>query len=362
MPDQPQRFEYIGVRGVIGMFFLALEQYSGQTWIGQVANIFDSNQALETYAGLGMTPQMRQWIGDKHAKGFNEFSITIKNKDFEATLAIKNKDLRRDKSGQLRARIADFAQRALAHEALLLSGIIDGGASTTVTIPGMAAQTITCYDGQPLFSDSHLIGATALDNNITVDLSDLATALGANIGVGTSTAPLAPAMAAGITAAVSQMYGFKDDQSQPLNEFAQKFVVMVPTTFAGAAQQATKGQFLALGYSNPTQFVISPSMAEAQYSVVPNPRLTWTDKFAVFRADAPFKALIHQYEALDGSSAPEMSGGEETASAGAGIVMKTLGPGSDHEFKKGEQLFGIEKSGNVGWSRFDQAVLVTFQA
>ncbi len=227
----------------------------------------------------------------------------------------------------------------------------------------MAAQIIACYDGQPLFSDSHLIGATAVDNNITIDLSDLATALGSNVGVGTSTAPLAPAMAAGITAAVSQMYGFKDDQGQPLNEFARKFLVMTPTTMSGAAQQATKGQFLALGYSNPTQFVLSPSLAEAEFMVVPNPRLTWTDKFAVFRADAPYKALIHQYEALDASSAAEMSGGEENnAKAGAGIVMKVLGPGSDHEFLKGEQLFGIEKSGNVGWSRFEQVVLVTFQA
>ena len=363
MPDQPQRFESIGVRGVIGMFFLALEQYTGMTWIGQVSNTFSSDQALETYAGLGMVPQLREWIGEKNAKGFNEFSITIKNRDFEATLAIKNKDLRRDKTGQLRARIAEFAQRAIAHEALLLSGLIDGGASTTVTIPGMAAQTITCYDGQPLFSDNHLVGAQALDNNITIDLSDLATSIGSNVGVGTSTAPLAPAISAGITAAVSQMYGFKDDQGQPLNEFARKFVIMVPVTFAGAAQQATKGQFLALGYANPVQFTLSPSLAEAEFMVVPNPRLTWTDKFAVFRADSPFKALIHQYEALDSSSAANMSGGEEgDAGAGAGIVMKALGPGSDHEFKKGEHLFSIEKSGMVGWGRFDQTVLVTFQA
>lgn len=363
MPDQPQRFEYIGTRGVVGMFFLMLEQYAGQSWIGQVANIFDSNQSLETYAGLGMVPQLREWIGAKHAKGFNEFSITIKNKDFEATLAIKNKDLRRDKTGQLRARIAQFAQRVLSHEALLLSGIIDGGSSTTVTIPGMSAQTIACYDGQPLFSDSHLIGSTSIDNNITIDLSDLSTALGSNVGVGTSTAPLAPAMAAGITAAVSQMYGFKDDQGQPLNEFARKFIVMVPNTFSGAAQQATKGQFLALGYANPTQFVLSPSLAEAEFMVVPNPRLTWTTQFAVFRADAPFKALIHQYEALNSASDANMSGGSESeATAGAGVVMKTLGPGSDHEFLNGEQLFGIEKSGNVGWSCFEQAVLVTFQA
>ena len=111
MANQAQQFDTIGVRGIIGMFFQSLEQYSGQTWINKIANTFESNQDTETYAGLGMVPQMREWVGGKLAKSFIEQSVKIGNRDFEATLAIKNKDRRRDKTGQVAARIGELAQR-----------------------------------------------------------------------------------------------------------------------------------------------------------------------------------------------------------------------------------------------------------
>ena len=40
--------------------------------------------------------------------------------------------------------------------------------------------------------------------------------------------------------------------------------------------------------------------------------------------------------------------------------MKVLGPGSDHEYKNNEQLFSAEKSGFVGWGRFDTCVYAQF--
>ena len=40
--DQAQQLPTIGVRGIIGMFFQALEQTTGQTWIDRIANTFES--------------------------------------------------------------------------------------------------------------------------------------------------------------------------------------------------------------------------------------------------------------------------------------------------------------------------------
>jgi hypothetical protein len=361
MPDQAQQFQYITNRQVLGMFFEALEQYLGQIWIDKLSNTFESNQITETYAGIGNPPQMREWVGSKQRKGFLEFSTTITNRDWESTIEFKNKDLRRDKTGQVEAKIGEFAQRALSHDALVISALINGGTSSTVAITGAASATIKCYDGQPLFSTSHTIGTTALSNSITLSLGTLATALGTSVGVGTTTNPTPAAFSAAIQAAVTQLYGFTDDQAQPINEFAREFVVMVPVAFAGAAAAAVKGQYLALGYTNPLLDNLAPSLQDMKFTVVPNPRLTWTNQFAVFRTDCPFKAILRQYEDLTASASPEMQFGKrDGAAAGTGLIMKVLAEGSDWEFNNNSRLYSLEKSAFAGYGRFDTCVLQQF--
>lgn len=360
MPDQPQRFDTIGTRGIIGMFFLQLEQLVGQSWMDKLCNAFQSNQDTETYTGIGMVPQMREWIGSKQAKGFNEFALKITNRNFEATLAIKKPDLRRDKTAQLNARIGQLAQRAVSHESVLLSALINTGNSTTIVIPGSSNATIACYDGQPLFSASHLIGSTALNNSITFSIGGAATTLGTAVGAGSTTNPSPAAFSLAIQAALSQLYAFQDDQLQPLNEFAREFIIMVPPSLSGAATQAVKGAFMALGYSNPLMNQIAPSEGDIKFTVIPNPRLTWTNQFAMFRTDSSgFKPLIRQVEALE--PMPNMSYGEEDGiPVGFGLTMTVLAEGSDHAFKQNEHLYSVEKSGFVGVGCFDQAILCQF--
>jgi hypothetical protein len=353
--SQAQQFDTIGVRGVLGFFFEALEQLDGQTWINRICNTFQSNQDTETYAGLGMVPQMREWIGSKKAQSFNEFSVKITNRDFEATLEVANKDRRRDKTGQLRARIGELAQRAVSHDAVLLSALIDGGQSTSISLPGGSKVTVQSYDGQALFSGSHKIGKTALSNLMSINLSSLQ--LGSSVGVGSPTNPSPAAIANVILQMLTQLYGFQDDQSQPMNEFAREFIVMVPVGLSGAAVQAVKGQFLSLGYQNPLVSAIAPSMGDLNFTVVPNPRLTKTDTLYLFRTDGTFKPLIRQVEMISPDSANEAGFGEEDGMAvGQGLIMKVLAEGSDYEFDNGAAKFSVEKSGFVGNGRFDQCV------
>lgn len=352
---QPQQFDVIGKRGILGFLFEELEQFDGQEWVGDITNVFESNQDTETYAGLGMSPQMREWVGPKQAQSFQEFSVNITNKDFEATLLIKNKDRRRDKTGQLRIRIADLAQRARGHDAVLTSALIDGGQSSSITIPGGSVATVKAFDGQPLWSTTHTLGATAISNLLTVNLSTLS--LGTSVGVGSPSNPTPAAISNVIQTMISQLYGFKDDQNQPMNEFARRFMVMVPPAMSGAASQAVTGQFLALGYENPLKTVKSPSLKPLEFTVVPNPRLTLTDTFYLFRQDGTFKPIIRQYEPITAGSDSEMAFGEsEGTSVGAGIIVKVLAEGSDFEFDENGIKVSVEKSGMVGLGRFDQAV------
>ena len=51
------------------MYYARLENPMNAGWIAGVSNLFGSDQASETYAFLGQTPRMREWIGGRQAKG-----------------------------------------------------------------------------------------------------------------------------------------------------------------------------------------------------------------------------------------------------------------------------------------------------
>ena len=305
-------------RAVIGMYYEALAAQPGIAWLEAVSNYFTSDQASETYPWLGMPPALREWIGGRQAKGFTTNSVTITNKDYEATIEILLKDLRRDKTGQLQARIAEFAQRGQAHFASLISTLIAAG------------ETGVCYDGQYFFDTDHSEGDSGtLDNDIQTDISALPTETH-----GVVTAPSKEEMLQAITKSISQFFTFKDDKGEPINETAQSFHVMVPVGLMAATSAAlSKTNAVGPGIFSVDGFNISMSV---------NPRLTsagWTDKFATFRTDGSIKALIRQEEVE-----PKLEMKDEN---------------SEYAFDNKAIQIGIDTSRNVGYGRWQSAVLNT---
>jgi len=305
-------------RAVIGMYYEALAAAAGAGWIGNISNYFGSDQASETYPWLGMPPQLREWIGGRSAKGLSTNLVTIANKHYEATLEIALKDLRRDKTGQIQARLAEFAQRGQSHFASLLSTLIVNGPSTV------------CYDGQYFFDTDHSEGSSGtLDNDIQTDISALPVQTH-----GVVTAPSKEEMLQAIVASISQFFTFKDDQGEPINEDAKSFLVMVPVGLAGAATSA-------LSRTND----IGPGMFSFdgfQVSLAVNPRLTaggWTDEFVTFRTDGSIKPLIRQEE-----KAP---------------TVKMKDENSEYAFDNDAIQVGIDTWRNVGYGRWQGAVLNT---
>jgi len=327
--DQARQYDYIGTKGVIGFYFQALEQITGVSWTSLVANTFTSTQDTETYAGLGNVPQLREWLGGKNVKTLGEYKVQITNADYESTIRFKNKDMRRDKTAQVQARMGELATRALAHDAKLLSTIINNGSGTT---------TATAYDGLAMFSASHAVGSSGTINNaITVDISALPT--GDTTGShGSTTAPSVGEMALSIMAGIKQIFGFKDDQGEPMNELANDFAIMVPVGLSDAAQAALTSVYLAQGMSNPTLVQANANGTLVTKRCIVNPRITATDTFYVFRVDSFVKAMIIQLE-----MAP---------------VMKALAEGSDNEFWNNEHVFSVEKAGNVGIGDFARSCSV----
>jgi phage major head subunit gpT-like protein len=304
-------------RAIIGEFYRTLEQDIGNTWIPNVSMYFGSDQESETYKWIGQVPQMREWIGGRQPKGFLENGITITNKHYESTLKVLKRELRRDKTGQLMVRIREQAQRANAHWASLLSTLIIDGESTVG------------YDGQFFFDTDHSEGSSGTqDNDITTTIANLPAQTH-----GSTTAPSPEEMQQAILKSIEQMYGFVDDQGEPINETASSFLVMVPVGLS----TATRAALSMVREAGVTTF----SVDNFNISATVNPRLTssgsWTDKFVVLRTDGNVKPFIRQEE--------------------QGVQMAAKAEGSEYEFDNDAHEYGIDAWRNVGYGFWQHAVL-----
>ena len=308
--------EDLSSRAVMGMYYQALETQAQAGWIDAISNYFTSDQSSEEYPWLDSVPALREWVGGRQARGFTTNKITIINLHFEATIEILIKDLRRDKTGQLQARINEFAQRGFTHFASLLSTLIVNGASTE------------CYDGQFFFDTDHEEGESgAQSNDITTDISALPVT-----AHGVATAPSPEEMQQAILKSISQMFTFVDDKGEPINETAQQFMVMVPV----GLQPATQAALTTVREAAATTF----DMQNMKISAAVNPRLTssgWVDQFATFRTDGDIKSLIRQEE-----TTPDTKMKDER---------------SEYAFDNKAIQIGIDTWRNVGYGRWQGAVL-----
>jgi hypothetical protein len=305
-------------RAIIGMYFARLETNPGLAWVAGVSNLFNSDQTSETYGFLGQSPAMREWIGGRQAKGLAANAVTIANRHFEATLEISVRDARRDKTAQIQARVEDLADRAVTHWASLLSTLIIG------------ADSSVCYDNQYFFDTDHVEGKSGIQSNkIQVDISGLPTAVH-----GLPAAPSKEEMQQTILAGIAQILSFKDDQGEPMNENARSFLVQVPASLWLTAMAAVSTILNAAADQN-----MNPAqLASMTIEVEMNPRLTWTDKFAIWRTDSPIKGLIRQTE-------------QE-------VELKAKAEGSEYEFDNDAWQFGIDSWRNVGYGYWQRAVQV----
>lgn len=306
-------------RAIIGMYYAQLETTTGAAWINLVSNLFNSDQSSETYPFLGQSPAMREWLGGRQAKALSGNSVTIINKHYEATLAIAVKDMRRDKTSQIQSRIQEFVDQDMRHWGSLLSDFI------------LAAPSTTCYDGQYFFDTDHSEGDSgSQSNDIQVDISTLPASTHGSV-----TAPSVQEMQQAIMAGIGQILSFKDNQGQPMNDNAREFLVMVPVGLWATATAATSDILTAAMAQN-----INPNGMNGMRVIVEmNPRLTWTDSFAVFRTDSPIKSLIRQAETTP--------------------TLQILDESSEHAFKNKEILVGIDTWRNAGYGLWQRSCYVT---
>lgn len=296
-------YSAVTVKGIMGQFYRRFEDVLSKSWASRIALIIPSNQEVETYRLLGMVPAIREWKGGRLLKALRTDGFTITNKPFEGTLPFSLEDWRRDKTGQLMIRMGDLARRAAQHpEALITTAIEANGLS---------------YDGQNFFDTDHALGSSGTQINA------LAAAQVPALNVVTAAAPTEDEMVDVLIGVISYQYGLKDDQGEPINGDAKKWIVMVPPNLMGSTQAAIRSKLRKSGSDAATQH------QDFEISCIVNPRLTSATVFYVFREDVEMKSMILQEEL-----APE---------------TQVIGEGSEEAFKNRRILAGVFCSRNVGY-------------
>ncbi len=308
----------LGSRAIIGEYFAALEADAGVSWVPLVSNIFNVDQAIETYKWLGQSPALREWVGGRLAKTFRENGISIENKHFEATMEVLVSEMRRDKTGQVMIRVKELAQRVNSHWAKLLTPLLPAG------------ETDVCYDGQGFFDTDHLEHDSGQQDN---DLT---------FAAATNAVPTAGEASEAIAAATAALLGYKDDQGEPMNENAREFLVMVPPSTLAQHVAALGSQVLVYSATAVASNTIMAmgSLGGYQYRLAANARLTDATKMYLFRTDAATQALIRQ---------------QETDPA-----LEAIAEGSEEEKKNKRHLYMVDTWRNVGYGLWQRAVLTTY--
>jgi len=309
--SRPNQFEYITDSSVTAMVLAGLDT-GNAGWVDQVAMRITSDDASESYGWLGSVPGLSEFIGGRTKAELKEYEFSIDNKDYESTLVFQRKDMRRDKAGMIELRVGQFSQRVMDHPAKLISTLIINGEASL------------CYDGQYYFDVDHKDRDEAAQSN---DISSPAVA---------PTAPTTAEMTSAIMAAIQAMYGFTDDQGEPVNQSAMDFMVMVPVPFMRVALEATTALLGSGGATN----LLPALKGKININIQVNPRLSWTTKMAVIRTDGGVKPFILQEE--------------------YGAEPWALGPDSEHCTTTGECWYGVDWGGNVGYADWRGAVLITF--
>lgn len=134
-----------------------------------IATKITSEAGEESYKWLGQIPRMREWIGDRQIQNLSAYDYTIKNKDFELTVAVNRNDISDDRIGIYAPMVQNIGRSAATFPDDLVFALLKEGF------------TSKCYDGKPFFSDSHVVGKdkgkTTVSNKGTAKLT--ATSYGA---------------------------------------------------------------------------------------------------------------------------------------------------------------------------------------
>lgn len=192
----------------------------------KIAMKIPSTTSQNDYGWLSRFPKMRKWVGDKVIKSLEAFKYSIKNDDFEATVAVNRNDIEDDNLGMygIQAQGAGESAKSLPDEIVL-------------ELVNRVFDTL-CYDGQFMVDIDHPVG-NGLGGVVSVS----------NKGTKVLSVATLAAAKASFGAARTAMRLFKDDEGRPLN--VQPTVLLVPPSLEDEANSLMNNDRLEDGKQNP---------------------------------------------------------------------------------------------------------------
>ncbi|QDV50849.1 Mu-like prophage major head subunit gpT family protein [Gimesia fumaroli] len=304
----------LGERGIRAFFYEGLQGLQKTGWVDRVSTLYDSDQEVEDYHGIGHVPAMRESRNGRNAEQLSHFNYEIRNVDFDATIRVKKHEMKRDKVGLIRKRVNELAGSSQKNWARLISNL---------QINGESAQ---CYDKKMYFAKNHQEGKSPVQSNL-IDASDYLA-----LNVADATDPTAAELMKVFMKCIQHLYSLKDDQNEPRNEDAMKFIAFVPISMWGESYTTITSKNLAVvgggNQDNP--------LPDAEFSleVVPNPRLTFESDLIVSIDDGS-SYIRQEEEPLD---------------------LVILGEDSDHYYFNKEIMVSAESTRNVGYGLWSSSV------
>ncbi len=262
-------------KGLRSEFFNRFD--AATTHFQDLSTRIQSNSDIETYKWLGTVPRMREWGTGRVAKGLRTESYSVENLKYEATLEVDRDEIADDKTGQIRIRISELAQRAATHKDFLISQLLINGETAG----------FNSYDGVSFFNAAHVSGKSgSQDNDITTNIVD-------------KDNPTAGEFRSALRDAITTLLGFKDDQGEPMSFGATGLVAVVPPSMLITASEAINATLIDQGSTN---------ILTGAAGIIALPHLTSTDKWYLLKTDVSIRPFIFQdripldFTALEGNT------------------------------------------------------------
>jgi phage major head subunit gpT-like protein len=278
------------------------------TFYQDLATRIASTSDSETYKWLGSLPRMRQWGTGRLAKGLGTESYSVENLKYEATLEVDRDEIADDKTGQIRIRIGELAERAATHKDYLLAQLLISGETAG----------FNSYDGVSFFNDSHVSGSSgAQDNQVTSTAAD-------------PDDPTTDEFKRALKIAIGTMMAFKDDQGEPMSISASGLVCVVPTTMYLTALEAV----------NATIVSATSNVVAGAARIIAMPWLTEPSKWYLLKTDGVVRPFIFQ------DREP--------------VEFTALTQESDEGFRREKYLYGVRARYRIAYGYWQHAVLMAF--
>jgi len=278
------------------------------TYFEDLSTRIVSQSESETYRWLGSLPRMREWGTGRLARGLRTESYSVENLKYEATLEVDRDEIADDKTGQIRVRIAQLAERAASHKDFLISQLLINGESAG----------FDSYDGVSFFNDAHVSGASGTQDNLlqheAADPDD----------------PTTEEFKAALKSAIATMMAFKDDQGDPMSLAANALTCVVPTTMYLTALEAV----------NATLIGSTTNVLAGAARVIAFPWLTDASKWYLLKTDGVVRPFIFQ------DREP--------------VEFTALTEDSDEGFRREKFLYGVRARYRLTYGYWQFAIRVNF--